>query len=414
MIKVRIDKCESSESWYRDMVDSTVMVEDKEATPSFWMLFGSSDLCILKSDCTVIQDNTDKEAKDTYQPDEWVVWSGEKPVIAQIDKRNYFGNDECYSLKTNNKHNSCSIKHLRPALPHEIPAPEPLGYCIKRTPENAAVLNKWMRTKDNSSPTGKTECYVYSEIVDKAPFPYVLFEEKAEGFTELFTTEEFFAKVGYTPEFILPEKWCVKDTFKEISDYSNKNGAFKPYAWGNNLYHHYPKTNDGCTALDRIEQGYTEITKDQFMKYVFEKVPAPEYVKPLTQTVNNPNGVGVLNSEVEERIPFDLEKWNSGKYDVVTSKNYPFRLLCTNRNYEDVPIFGFATIEGEEIGCAYTLSGKGNKDHDLLLIPKTETVWMNVYHGNPHKSKDIASFESKHGSEYKVLFETIEVKRPIK
>jgi len=90
-------------------------------------------------------------------------------------------------------------RYIRKALPNEIPQLEPKDYCIKRTPENAEVLNRWANSLKNS-------------VKDQfwGTFDFMCFDlERAhaktniEGFTELHTVEEFFAKVGYTPEHVV-------------------------------------------------------------------------------------------------------------------------------------------------------------------------------------------------------------------
>jgi len=81
-------------------------------------------------------------------------------------------------------------------------------------------------------------------------------------------------------QFILPEKWCVKDTFDEKSnglyEYANINGARPPYGISKvSHYYHFPSFKN-CTTASKIEENYIEITLDQFLKYVLNKEPIKE------------------------------------------------------------------------------------------------------------------------------------------
>ena len=69
-------------------------------------------------------------------------------------------------------------------------------------------------------------------------------------------------------EFILPEKWAVKNNgYEELSNYANKYGAYPPYTNSEDSYFNFP-VYDGKTTSWRIFPGYTEITFEQFKKYV--------------------------------------------------------------------------------------------------------------------------------------------------
>jgi hypothetical protein len=80
-----------------------------------------------------------------------------------------------------------------------------------------------------------------------------------------------------TEEFVLPERWCVKDTHQEINDWFNKYGHTKVNNYQNlNMgYLHYPEIN-GRTVFTKhfstnIQNGYTEISFDNFKKYVLKQ-----------------------------------------------------------------------------------------------------------------------------------------------
>lgn len=80
----------------------------------------------------------------------------------------------------------------------------------------------------------------------------------------------------FEKEFVLPEKWCVKFNYKEVVDYCNKYGACKPYYYHSSsdgvLFAHFPSFDGGrFTTSKCIEKGYTEITFEQFKKYVIKE-----------------------------------------------------------------------------------------------------------------------------------------------
>lgn len=100
--------------------------------------------------------------------------------------------------------------------------------------------------------------------------------------------------LGYDPfvkdDFVLPEKWCIKRNRQEINDWLNKNKQSNTtYSTIDSNFVHYP-TYDGVNhLLLYIQNGYTEITFDQFKKYVLKesieepkvesKEVIPEYVE---------------------------------------------------------------------------------------------------------------------------------------
>lgn len=92
------------------------------------------------------------------------------------------------------------------------------------------------------------------------------------------------------PEFILPEKWCVKgSTQNEIDTIFKFNGISVVkdcnYIKG---FQHYPpfKTclNNNATFSWNIKPEYTEITFDQFKKYVLKnEIIEEKVIEPLPQ-----------------------------------------------------------------------------------------------------------------------------------
>lgn len=78
-------------------------------------------------------------------------------------------------------------------------------------------------------------------------------------------------------KFKVPEKWCVKDTADdksiELYEYASIHGAIPPYGankYSYKVYYHFPPS-EGCTTSDDIIEGYTEITYNQFLKYVLKQ-----------------------------------------------------------------------------------------------------------------------------------------------
>lgn len=67
----------------------------------------------------------------------------------------------------------------------------------------------------------------------------------------------------------LPEKWCVKMHDQSVVDYCNINGV---YAGSYNInpynYAHFPACDGEITEGSRKYEGYTEITTEQFKKWV--------------------------------------------------------------------------------------------------------------------------------------------------
>jgi len=87
----------------------------------------------------------------------------------------------------------------------------------------------------------------------------------------LLTLEEFKKAIGIEEEFILPEKWCVKETpeichwAKQIFGCSNVYYGDRYLCIKRDLY---PKFDSYLFLIDKT--GYTEITFEQFKKYVLK------------------------------------------------------------------------------------------------------------------------------------------------
>lgn len=68
----------------------------------------------------------------------------------------------------------------------------------------------------------------------------------------------------------LPEKWCIKpkneQELKEVYKYCCKVSEAK----STTCYYHYPAFSSNCWASRNIQPGYTEITFEEFKKYILD------------------------------------------------------------------------------------------------------------------------------------------------
>jgi len=82
-------------------------------------------------------------------------------------------------------------------------------------------------------------------------------------------------KIQVEPEFILPEKWGIKrnnENDKIVTDYINKIASIQHSYLPNNFGNPYLHNNtSGCCSDNSIREDYTEITFDQFKKYVLKE-----------------------------------------------------------------------------------------------------------------------------------------------
>lgn len=342
-------------------------------------------------------------------------------------------------LDSDGKHKrGISYKLCRKALPHEIPAPEPKGYCIKRTPENAEVLNKWANSVAGEGSFWANDMYIVAII--KENVVYADWSRKIDDFTEVFTVKEFFENVGYKPEPALIAKageW-VKPTYFDLcfnmtDDFGIALG--KPLLLADDLM-----SPSYRLAVVDIE-GNIQTNKDPMGNIKFEKCSAPiEHIAhPLWIHMNEQHNLLLLEGELhdiinianemqsekvspiqeaEERIPFDLEKWKTGKYDVVQRNGLPAEILKTDLKSDDTLVVVQHFSDGSENVESRLSNGRvyfhNDNEHDLFLIPKTETVWVNHFESPEYTSETMAINESAFRPNGYKLIETIEVKRPIK
>jgi hypothetical protein len=63
----------------------------------------------------------EEQVRNPYKKGDWVKWTGEGPVVAQIERKSSSAN--CWVLNVNgntSSHDSCNIVHLRPATQEEV------------------------------------------------------------------------------------------------------------------------------------------------------------------------------------------------------------------------------------------------------------------------------------------------------
>jgi hypothetical protein len=96
----------------------------------------------------------------------------------------------------------------------------------------------------------------------------------------LLTLNEFKQLIGID-DFVLPDKWCIRD-IPEVKDYFEKYNKGN-YTCRNTAYLHYPRIDRACYHKT-IQEGYTEITFEQFKKYVLK-----EDIQEPQQTIESQN-----------------------------------------------------------------------------------------------------------------------------
>ena len=272
----------------------------------------------------------------------------------------------------------------------ELRKEEPKGYYIERIEENSKVLNKWICTliKDEYKGCLSNKGFVYSANIDNSEIPYTS-DKRLEGYTELHTVEEFFTKVGYTPETILCD---------------NKEPLIASNEHIDSIYN--PIIKSGRCYVQPIENVIHATYKTlEKVKEIFES----NQLKPSTP-------VPVVQ-KTTERTLFDLKLWDTGKYDVVQRDGNFAKVIDID------PSDGVKMVAKSTNGIKSYSNLNGiyltieQSDYDLFLVAKTETVWVNVFNSMDHKSlvsakRDIETgFISSAGLKF---METIEITRPIK
>lgn len=191
--------------------------------------------------------------------------------------------------------------------------PEPKGYCIKRTPENAPKLNEWLKLI--GSGYNQNDGYVFSKPPTLSGC-LVQSHKQFEGFAELHSVLEFFEKVGYKPEPVLIAR---AGEWVKIVDIGIGN------LYDLVLNKGYQLLNDffegGELRFSKDEKGDTNGFSNDYIEdngLKFERCSAPiEEVKeselgecvsfysryfPLFKHLNDEHGLLLLESEMQEII----------------------------------------------------------------------------------------------------------------
>ena len=136
-----------------------------------------------------------------------------------------------------------------------------------------------------------------------------------------FATEEEINKAenkfeNLEKEFVLPEKWCINklanleiigEWFNKNSDVPAEHRSFVDYCTDlNNFpYLHYPEYSLGSCVSKEVQKGYTEITFEQFKKYVMKEEDKVEMES------NYSNYPKVSFEELQIGSKFVNIKWNT-------------------------------------------------------------------------------------------------------
>ena len=140
--------------------------------------------------------------------------------------------------------------------------------------------NSIKQVKDFITHEFKSEEYISFGSTNQNSEECILMDKlgyEGKNFIEIPVSE--FRRLGLLDEFVLPEKWAVKRT-KEASSKVNEwltKGTTVSYFSCDDEYAHYPnyQTNSGFYGgkhiKPSIQEGYTEITFEQFKEYVLKE-----------------------------------------------------------------------------------------------------------------------------------------------
>jgi len=123
--------------------------------------------------------------------------------------------------------------------------------------------------KSSNNIISKIESFEYNQSKSKI-LAYVINSTKTDYF-DINEIEHYIEPKVVESEFILPEKWCIKQNSQIINDWLNINKQTYSYYCSINQYQivHFPAINE-AHLYSNIQNDYTEITFDQFKKYVLK------------------------------------------------------------------------------------------------------------------------------------------------
>lgn len=142
---------------------------------------------------------------------------------------------------------------------------------------------------------------ISDDVIDQ-PGVWEVLDYTCQNYPKVYLTRDLFiesTKEEYDAQFkfILPEKWWVKATTKEedlvLTEYCNKK--FNTKTGGVNdepsqpIFYYSEKIEKICwtVGVNRVDESFTEITYDQFIKYVLNQQPITEDHSQLIKLLND-------------------------------------------------------------------------------------------------------------------------------
>jgi hypothetical protein len=178
-----------------------------------------------------------------------------------------------------------------------------------------------------------------------------LYHNNPDGFLNtvtVMTLDEFF---DITDGFVFPEKWCIKTTNENIDILGNWRDDGPLHHGHIGWYLHTPMNNKNGYNQERKENDYTEITFEQFKKYVLKQ--------------NTMKNTTVKKAELEQIHNVACSTWKS-KITELTLRN-PFGELVELTQTEVDEMFAAATES--QLPVLYKIFGEREKiDFDKIKM----------------------------------------------
>jgi hypothetical protein len=228
----------------------------------------------------------------------------------------------------------------------------PEYFAIKRNTEDPRwdEYIKYLNKRFGVSLDGTSTLYPYYGY--GGPGDYMdMYHTSPSGFSKhvsVLTLDEFFDIID---GFILPEKWCIKTTNENIDILGNWRDDGPLHHGHIGWYLHTPMNNKNGYNQERKENDYTEITFEQFKKYVLKQ-----------DTMKNTT---VKKSELEQIHNVACSTWKS-KIAELTLRN-PFGELVELTQTEVDEMFDAATAS--QLPVLYKIFGEREKiDFDRIKM----------------------------------------------
>lgn len=123
----------------------------------------------------------------------------------------------------------------------------------------------------------------------------------------------------YVEESVLPEKWAIRQNSQIINDWLTKNSSRSHIyrSLSGNDFVHFPDIS-GFHLLPTVRNDYTEITLEQFKKYVLkeETIQLPKVIETtnIITAIECADGNIFKVGDLVKTIPFENSTW----YDITT------------------------------------------------------------------------------------------------